>query len=141
MRYTRASEERRLLELSEVLEELRGEAAKGVPVIVEGLRDAQGLKNLGLRGTIILAKRRRGSYLEAAEEASIQREVIVLTDFDRRGGEMAAFLTENLEGRGVKVNLTLRRRIAGLVGKDVKDVEGLANYVARRLPEQHVRKL
>lgn len=133
VRYSKASEERRLEKLSEVLEGLLEEAAKGIPVIVEGLKDAEALENLGLKGTIILAKARGGSYLDAVEEASTQREVIILTDFDRRGDEMAAFLKEDLEGRGVKVNLTLRRRIASLVRKDVKDVEGLASYVAKRL--------
>ncbi|MBS7610171.1 toprim domain-containing protein [Candidatus Bathyarchaeota archaeon] len=109
------------------------EAARGIPIIVEGLKDAEGLRRLGLRGKIIPAKMRLGSYLEVVEEISNHKEVVILTDFDRRGEEMASILTEDLEGRGVKVNLSLRWRIASLIGKDVKDVEGLASYIARHL--------
>ncbi|MEM2927225.1 MAG: toprim domain-containing protein [Candidatus Bathyarchaeia archaeon] len=109
------------------------EAARGIPIIVEGLKDAESLRRLGLKGTIIPAKTRLGSYLEVVEEISNQKEVLILTDFDRQGEEMAFLLREDLEGRGVKVNLSLRQRIASLIGKDVKDVEGLASYMARHL--------
>jgi 2,5-diamino-6-(ribosylamino)-4(3H)-pyrimidinone 5'-phosphate reductase len=109
--------------------------ARGIPIIVEGSKDAESLRKLGSKGTIILAKGRLGSYLEAVEEASNHREVIILTDFDRRGEEMASILGKDLEGRGVKVNLTLRWRMASLIGKDVKDVEGLASYMARHFPD------
>lgn len=57
------------------------------------------------------------------------RSVIVLTDWDARGGTLCRRLREGLEANGVKPNLEHRQRIAVLCKKDVKDVEGLPNYI------------
>lgn len=57
------------------------------------------------------------------------REVILLFDFDRRGREWTEIVKENLERAKVKPNLEFSNELQVLIGREVKDIEGLASYV------------
>ena len=123
--------ERRLEEIRRILESLTETMAEGTLVIVEGRRDVESLKRLGAVGNILPAKSSGKNILDVLKEIERQeaKEAILLLDFDRRGREWTMRLARNLEMMKIKPNLTFWRQLLSLVGKDVKDIEGLASYI------------
>jgi len=117
--------------LLQILERLAKESAKGTPIIVEGKNDIETLRALAIKGKIISAKTGGRSLLDVISEVEKSRaqEVILLLDFDRRGKELTKRLKQNLEKAKIKPNITFWIKLSGLVGKEVKDVEGLATYM------------
>jgi 2,5-diamino-6-(ribosylamino)-4(3H)-pyrimidinone 5'-phosphate reductase len=99
--------------------------------VVEGRKDIQSLRKLGINGDIIMAKSSGKSFLDVLSE--IQRkernEVILLFDFDRRGKEWTRRMARRLEGMKITPNRLFWRILLGLVGHDVKDIEGLVTYI------------
>lgn len=123
--------EKRTEEIVNLIRRLEKEAAKGIPIIVEGKNDINALQRLNVRGDIISAKTSGKSLLDVVREVERRkkREVILLMDFDKRGREWTKRLTGHLERMRVKPNSVFWRRLLGLVRRDVKDIEGLATYV------------
>lgn len=115
----------------QVLERLAEESAKGTPIIVEGKKDTQTLRALGIEGKIITAKTGRKSFLDVISEIEKcgTREIVTLLDFDRRGKEWTKRLKQTLENARMKVNLTFWKHLIELAGTELKDVEGLATYM------------
>jgi 5S rRNA maturation endonuclease (ribonuclease M5) len=118
-------------ELLQILERLTKESAKGTPIIVEGKKDIETLTALAVKGKIISAKTGGKSLLDIISEVEKIRpqEVILLLDFDRRGKELTKRLKQNLEKAKIKPNLTFWIKLSGVVGREVKDVEGLDTYM------------
>jgi len=114
-----------------VLECLAEESAEGKPIIVEGKKDIEALRALGIEGKMITAKTGGKSLLDVISEVEKTgaREVIFLLDFDRRGRELTKKLREHLENVGLKFNVAFWLGLLSLVGTEVKDVEGLASYM------------
>ena len=108
---------KRFLELICKLREFEG------ALIVEGRRDEVALRNLGVRAEIIRLSRL--PLTEIALTASSYKEVMILTDFDRKGDELAGKLLRYLEGYSCRVDAETRRELKKLVKKDVKGVEDL----------------
>jgi 2,5-diamino-6-(ribosylamino)-4(3H)-pyrimidinone 5'-phosphate reductase len=123
--------EKRLEKILKLLERLEKHCTKGTPIVVEGKNDIQALYRLGITGDIILAKTSGKSFLDVVSEIEKKetREAILLFDFDRRGKEWTRRLASCLEGMKITPNLIFWRMLLGLVGRDVKDIEGLATYV------------
>ena len=123
--------EKRLEKILNLLERLEKQSAKGTPIVVEGRNDTQTLYRLGITGDIILAKTSGKSFLDVLSEIEQRerREVILLFDFDRRGKEWTRRLASCLEGMKITPNLLFWRMLSSLVGRDVKDIEGLATYL------------
>jgi len=123
--------EKKLEEILKLLEKLTKESTKGVPIIVEGRNDINALHKLGLEGDIISAKTSGKSFLDVLSEIERRgkREVILLMDFDRRGKEWTNRLARRLEEMRITPNLLFWKELLGLVGHDVKDIEGLATYL------------
>lgn len=123
--------EKKLESIYKLLERLENKSAKGSPIIVEGKNDVVALRKLGITGELILAKTSGKSFLGvlAEIEKKDSREVILLFDFDRRGREWTQRLAACLEGLKINPILVFWRKLLRLVGRDVKDIEGLASYV------------
>jgi 5S rRNA maturation endonuclease (ribonuclease M5) len=123
--------EKRLERIQKLLERLEKQSVKGTPIVVEGKNDVQALHWLGITGDIILAKTSGKSFLDVLSEIEKKErsEVILLFDFDRRGKEWTRRMARRLEGVKITPNLLFWRMLLGLVGRDVKDIEGLATYV------------
>jgi 2,5-diamino-6-(ribosylamino)-4(3H)-pyrimidinone 5'-phosphate reductase len=115
----------------QVLECLAEESAKGTPIIVEGKNDVEALRNLAVEGKIISAKTGGKSILDVVFEVekTNANEVILLFDFDRRGKEWTKRIKQQLERARIKPNITFWRELLTLVGREVKDVEGLTTYM------------
>lgn len=115
----------------ELLERLTMESARGIPIIVEGQRDMAALQKLAIKGDIVSAKGSGKSFLDVLSEVEKRgkREAIILMDFDRRGREWTKRLAQGFERMGIKSNLFFWKELRSLLGREVKDVEGLASYL------------
>jgi len=123
--------EKRLEKILQLLDRLATESAKSTPIIVEGQNDINALHKLNITGDIIQAKSSGKSLLDVISEVEGRgkREVILLMDFDRRGKEWTNRLARRLEEMRINPNLLFWKELLGLVGHDVKDIEGLATYL------------
>ncbi len=94
---------------NEVIEKLRFLATQGLPIIVEGKRDREALKSFGIDGRILTITSSLDIVAERAARQS--NEVIILTDYDRRGKILAGKLRDLLLDEGVKPNLDIRHEL------------------------------
>jgi len=117
--------------IAQVLTELVEESAKGTPVLVEGKKDAEALRILGVEGPILTVKTGGKSFFEIATELENSRtlKIILLLDFDRRGKQGTNRLRQYMERSGMEVNLNVWRALLRLVGRDVQCVEGITTYL------------
>ena len=123
--------EKRLERINKILIRLEMQSAKGTPIVVEGKNDVTALHRLGIIGDLILAKTSGKSFLDVISEIEQRksREVVLLFDFDRRGKEWTQRMASCLEEMRITPNLVFWRMLLALVGRDVKDIEGLAGYI------------
>jgi len=117
--------------LTETLSRLTEESAKGTPILVEGKKDVETLRALGVQGPIVTVKTGGKSFLGIITEFEEKKtkKVVLLLDFDRRGKQGTNRLRHNLERAGIKVDLGLWLELLRSVGKDVQCVEGLTTYL------------
>jgi 5S rRNA maturation endonuclease (ribonuclease M5) len=120
----------RLEEVQQVIDELACRALNGSVVLVEGRRDREALDSLGIRGEIIMTSQRQLFNL-CEELARSGGDIIILSDWDERGEEVAGLLKTYLEADGVHPDLAIRDRIRTLARKEIKDVESLYRYYER----------
>jgi len=110
------------------------EANEEAPVVVEGERDVKALRALGLTGEIVTLHRGVTVFNFCERLAAQHRHVVILTDWDVRGGQLARLLRDGLAANGVKYDDDLRARLSALCHGDVKAVEDLHRYAERLAP-------
>jgi 5S rRNA maturation endonuclease (ribonuclease M5) len=121
----RRPSEQRLIEVEEALEELR-EKNKTIPIVVEGIRDKESLRKLEVKGRIIVVNKGK-SLSDFCDQLSMKySEIILLTDWDRRGGRICSMIMERLAGR-IRCDTEIRRRFARHAA--IKEVEGLPSWM------------
>jgi len=122
--------ERRLEGIEAVLEGLRERDAR-TAILVEGERDVRALDALGVPGPIV--KLNAGeSLLNMCESLARQYDtVVLLTDWDSKGEELALKLKVNLERAAVRVDTHPRERLGRLARPEVSAVEELSSLVLR----------
>jgi 2,5-diamino-6-(ribosylamino)-4(3H)-pyrimidinone 5'-phosphate reductase len=115
----------------QILNALAEESAKGTLIIVEGKKDVETLRVLGVEGTVLTVKTGGKSFLAAVSEIEKMgvSEVILFLDFDRRGKEGTKRLKQSLERAKIKPNVTFWRELSALVGKEIQCVESLTAYL------------
>jgi len=86
-----------LEEIEKAIEEMR-ERNKNVPILVEGEKDALALQSLGISGEIITIHCGKKIANLCDYIASHYKEIIILTDWDRRGWRLCKEIERNLEG-------------------------------------------
>ncbi len=117
--------------IQQIITKLTEESAKGKPIVVEGKKDAQALRMLGVNGPILTVKTGGKSFLEATAEIEKfgAREVILLLDFDRRGREATKRVRETLERTKIKVNIKFWHELHAMVGREIQCIESLTSYL------------
>ncbi len=126
----------RLERLEMVISELQTLAESGAVIVVEGRRDEKSLRLLGINGEIMFASRK--PLLEFTDFLSTSRkEIILLTDWDKKGGIIARKIIQHLLMYGIMPNTKIRGKIGVLVKKRIKDVESLNNYINKLRYELH----
>lgn len=113
----------------------RANREDGEIVLVEGERDRRSLQRLGLDGPIELVH--QGTPLAETAQRLLERRrtVILLTDWDPEGGNLARRLRALLQAGGVTLDLEYRRKLARILRGEVVHVEGLHGW-ARRMAER-----
>jgi 5S rRNA maturation endonuclease (ribonuclease M5) len=107
------------------------QSAKGKLIVVEGKKDEQTLRDLGVTGPVLTLKTGGKSFFDTLlqiEELKVD-EVILLLDFDRRGKEATKRLQLDLERAKIKANLQFWHELHGLVGREVQCIESLEKYL------------
>ncbi|MGB9930125.1 MAG: toprim domain-containing protein [Methanosarcina sp.] len=121
---------KRLERIEELLSELSDYSERGAIIIVEGKRDVLSLKKLGIEGNFELATRQ--SLFNFSERiARLGKEVVILTDWDRRGDLLAVKLSEYFGNFGLKPELQIRNKLKLICQKEIKDIESMHTYVSR----------
>lgn len=115
-----------LEELEELLEMLQ-EDNKNIPIIVEGEKDINALRKLGLTGEIIGFNKGQSVSNFCDSIAQNHRKIILLTDWDWRGGRLGNAIKKHLENR-VDCNMTYRQLFAQRCM--CRTVEGIPSWLA-----------
>ncbi|MCW4045300.1 MAG: toprim domain-containing protein [Candidatus Bathyarchaeota archaeon] len=115
----------------EIINALAEESAKGTPIVVEGRKDAETLRKLGVAGTVITAKTGGKTFLDTVSEIEQTEaaEVILLLDFDRRGKQGTKLLKQHLEHAKIKPNTTFWRSLSAWLGKEIQCIEDITTYM------------
>ena len=96
-----------------------------IPIIVEGEKDVEALRKFGINGIIITINSGISIIDFCDKIARKYNDIIILTDWDRKGGFICHTIEKNLEGR-VKCNLYYRELLA--TKTLTKTVEGLYSW-------------
>jgi len=116
--------------LSCIIEDLKICAEQGMPILIEGKKDEEALKNLGIYGNFIQVSGSGLKLFEIAETAvKSSSKVIILTDFDKKGIELSKRLAQDIQSLGCYPNLEFRRKIMGITWKFIKDIESLPRHM------------
>lgn len=122
--------EERLDMILEVVDELE-HRSDDTPIVVEGLKDVRALKDIGIRKNTVSLGKGLSIFAFCERFAHRSKSVVILTDWDRKGGRLARMLKDAFEANGVKVDLDLRAKLVLLTKKDIKDIESLPKYIGR----------
>jgi len=116
-----------LEKLEKAIEDLR-EKNKTTPIIVEGEKDVAALHSLDIKGEIYMLHCGK-SVADFCDEMAVKyREVIVLTDWDRKGWSLSHRIEENLRGR---TRCIMDYRIIFAANSMVKDMESLPSFLRK----------
>jgi 5S rRNA maturation endonuclease (ribonuclease M5) len=118
--------------LQQIFTDLADRSEFGIPIVVEGKKDVDALRFLGIYGRVLTVKTEGKSFCEAVDEiyGTCTKEVILMLDFDRRGKQATAHLKMGLECLKIKVNLTYWASFQALLGREIQCIEGLPSYMA-----------
>lgn len=129
-------ERERLEELEEIILELKELSKAGAIIIVEGRKDVDSLRFLGIHGEIQLASQQPLLYLTELLSGS-GKEIVLLTDWDKKGSFIAKKIINHLFAYGIIPNTDIRSRLRSLSKKRIKDIESLNNYINKLRYEIH----
>jgi len=127
----RAPVEVRFEKLQKLIDRISYESQKGGVIVVEGIRDREALRKIGIDGRILCLQSSRKNTVGFVEELHGTSEVVVLTDFDREGVSLARRLARTLSAEGIPSNLVLWRDLRGLTRSDIRSIEELPKYYQR----------
>ena len=118
----------RLAGIEEFIDELKDRALCGAVILVEGKRDYEALTKLGITGEIVMTSHQ--SLLNLSERlARTKKDIIILTDWDERGEEVARQLSLYMEADSLRPDNNIRNSIRGLLKKEITEVENLYGYL------------
>ncbi len=109
-------------ELLEIIEKLKQEE---FIILVEGKKDKNALEQLEIKNSIVLNGKDLWNRLE--EIAKEEKEILILTDFDKKGKELYGKITKHLDKLGVKRNKKYREFFQKRT--KLSHIEGIATYV------------
>lgn len=114
------------LKLKFLIDELIRNSEDGAIIIVEGKNDVKALRMLGVRGEIVTSANCSNAKLV---DKIKNKNVIILTDWDRRGNDLEKDLITKFSSWGVVPDTEHRKKIFSLVGRTVTSVEDLVKLI------------
>ena len=124
------NDEVRLEEILKVLGRLKELSADHV-ILVEGRKDREALAYLGISGDVFQIQSSGGPSAAAEYVESRGGKAVILTDWDRRGGNLAAALRDILGRDNPDIDGSVREDLSRLSRHYIKDVEALDSLVDR----------
>ncbi|WP_424356158.1 toprim domain-containing protein [Methanobacterium sp. MBAC-LM] len=101
-----------------------------MPILIEGKKDEEALRKLGITGNIIKVSGSGLKLFEVAEiAAKTSSKVIILTDFDKKGDILAKKLSEDIQSLGSHPDLNIRKNIIKITRRYIKDIESLPKHM------------
>jgi 5S rRNA maturation endonuclease (ribonuclease M5) len=121
----------KLKRIQQILKELSLESESGKLIVVEGKKDVETLRALGIQGKIIAIKTGGKTFSQSMLEIEQTgpSEVVFLFDFDRRGKQATKYFKQNLEIAGIKPNLRFYNFLHALIGREIQCIESLTSYL------------
>ncbi len=117
------------LKLKSLIDELIERSENGAVIIVEGKNDRKALRDLGIYGDIVEASKISNSFIV---DRIRRRDVIILTDWDKRGEMIKRDLMNKFSSWGIIPDTEIRKKIFSIVKKDVTEVEKLAKFFKKQ---------
>ncbi len=116
--------------MEKLLERLADENAD-TPIIVEGKNDREALRRLGIGGEVFVVNGRHTLFQMCEDISREHKRVILLTDWDRKGGQICHTLSTGFAANGVRADEKIRTRLSSMSSGDIKDVESLPRLVEK----------
>ncbi|MGD1061397.1 MAG: toprim domain-containing protein [Methanomassiliicoccales archaeon] len=132
--------EETLEELTKILDDLSSRD-EDVVILVEGQKDRAALSVLGVGGEVWQVQGPNPLLATAERLAHEGKEAIILTDWDRKGGQLAHSLRLGLSACGVQYDDSTRIRLVKLVKTEIKDMESLPAFYTRLVSLEQKAKL
>jgi len=132
----------RLEEFLEVLDRL-SEMQDGAVVLVEGHKDVAALRAVGIDADFYCVQSGGGPVKAAEYVWRAGKKAIILTDWDRRGGNLAHTLRENLMSLGAEYDDSVRSDLAFLsrpFAKDAESLDSILSLLMQRAGETDIDK-
>lgn len=114
--------------LHEIISELSLRSENGAVIIVEGFKDVVSLRELGINGDIFMSSNTSNAVLV---DRIGNKDVIILTDCDRRGELLEKSLVQKFSSWGITPDVEFKKRIFSIVSRDIIAIENLASYYRR----------
>ena len=121
----------RLERFQQLLDQVAFESSNGSTIIVEGQKDRESLRRMGITGPVHCIQSSRQNAIGFAETLGQAKRVVILTDFDREGVSLAKKLTRTLNAHSVHVNLVLWKNLRELTRSHVRSIEELPKYLEK----------
>ena len=112
-------------DLEKIIAEL-GEENRSIPIVVEGKKDIEALRKLDINGEIIGINSGHTLIDFCDKIAQEHTDIIILTDWDRKGGYLCRTIKRNLEGR---VNCNTKYRELFAKNAMIRTLEGLPSWL------------
>jgi len=126
-------------EIQKVLDSLKGNI-----LIVEGRKDESALRSLGIRHIVKINSRpiaKVATDVDSMAEKHKNREVIVLTDFDRTGRRLASQIRLLLQSRKIHANSRIRRDVMNLGISRIEEMASMpglpGTFLEGRISREH----
>lgn len=100
-------------------------------LVVEGNKDTRSLRSLGVDSQIVEVNGNGGALRTAENVSRLKKKAVILTDWDRKGDEIAEKLVAQFGALRVDCDTSLRERLRSVCAKDIKDVESLDTLYGR----------
>lgn len=98
---------------------------ESVPIIVEGVRDVQALRALGMPGKIVKLHSGRSIQQFCEEFSEIHEDAIILTDWDNRGNQLFHLVIRFMDANWESYN-HFRETLRDLAGGSFQQVERMS---------------
>ncbi len=109
--------------IEEIISELK---SSNKLIIVEGIKDKRALKKLAVNNYIVVLSK-KPIFAVIEDISKITKDVVILTDFDKKGKELYGKLNSGLQRLGVKVDHYFREWLQR--NTKLSHIEGIAKYI------------
>ena len=124
--------------LNELLDEL-SEMCEHDILLVEGTKDKWAMSLLGVTAEMIAVQAEGGPLKVSERLFNEKRNVIIMSDWDPKGEEIAKELEHHLLSLSVKYDASMRAKIRSVCANEIHDVESLPSLYSRLVTES-IRK-